>query len=341
MNSLHIPADTLDSWQDSANLVAQLMQVSACMITAVTKKTCTVRVINKSKDNPFLLKERLPFNKDDLCRRVVDSNKTVYIEALEASNDNHNMRCYLGKPIHWPDGQVFGTLSVMDTQPREFTSELMVVFDHMSNVIENQLALVHEQDQHEHTQIALDRYQQQYKEFTSRDPLTGAYNRRALQELAIAELSRTTRRSGCFALALLDVDHFKQINDEYGNTVGDAVLKHLVISLDDMLRQSDFVARFGGEEFCLLLPEMDASKAYEILERIRKKLCSKAVEYNGHSIYYTASIGVALFETGMITTVEELLNMAEGALSEAKSSGRNKVVVATIDTQEQAMYSAF
>lgn len=341
MNSLRIPANILELWQESANLLAQLMRVSACMITAVTKKTCTVRVINKSEDNPFLLRERLPFNKDDLCRRVVDLDETVCIEALEPRAENHNMKCYLGKPIHWPDGSVFGTLSVMDIQARAFEPELMNVFDHFARFLESQLALVYEQDQHEHAQIALDRYQQQYKEFTSRDPLTGAYNRRALQELAIAELSRTTRRSGCFALALLDVDHFKQINDEYGNTVGDSVLKHLVMSLEEMLRQSDFVARFGGEEFCLLMPEMDASKAFDILERIRKKLCSKSIEYNGHSIYYTVSIGVSLFETGMITTVEELLNMAEGALSDAKGSGRNKVVVASLDTQEQAIYSAF
>jgi diguanylate cyclase (GGDEF)-like protein len=321
--------------------MAELLEASACMISSVTKKTCTVRALNRSRENPFLIKERLPFNKDDLCRQVVDTDKKLMIENLDDSDSNHHMKCYLGAPLHWPDGEIYGTLSVMDTKPRQFGGDLMVMFNQLLALTEHQLALVYERDQHEHTLVTLDRYEQQYKEFTSRDALTGAYNRRALHELAIAELSRTTRKASCFALVLLDVDHFKQINDEYGNTAGDAVLKHLVMSLQGMLRQSDFVARFGGEEFCLLMPEMDASKSYEILERVRKKVASKAVEYNGNSIYYTVSIGLSLFETGMITTVEELLNMADSALAEAKGSGRNKVVVASIDTQEQAMYSAF
>ncbi|WP_284380510.1 sensor domain-containing diguanylate cyclase [Litoribrevibacter albus] len=340
MNFLRIPTEIIDSWQGTLNLIAQLMQVSACMITSVSSKTCTVKVLNQSNDNPFLLKERLPFNKDGLCRQVVDTNRKLVIESLDEPELYHEMKCYLGVPLHWPDGQIYGTLSLMDTQSRSFDEE-MAIFDHFHQLIEFQLALVYEQDQHEHALIAIDRYQQQHKELTSRDALTGAYNRRALQELAIAELSRTTRKAGCFALVLLDVDHFKQINDEYSNTAGDAVLKHLVMSLEGMLRQSDFVSRFGGEEFCLLMPEMDATKAYYILERVRKRILSKPVEYNGHSIYYTVSIGLSLFETGMISTVEELLNMAESALHEAKQGGRNKVVVATLDAQEEAAYGVF
>lgn len=341
MNLLRIPNDINESWQGTLNLMAQVTQLSACMISSVSSKACTVKVLNQSKDNPFLLKERLPFNKEGLCRQVVDTDKKLVVEQLEDSEHYHEMKSYLGAPLHWPDGRIYGTLSVMDTEPNAFDDALMVIFDQFLNILESQLALVYERDQHENALISLDRYQQQYKEFTSRDALTGAYNRRALQELAIAELSRTTRKSGCFALVLLDIDHFKQINDEYSNTAGDAVLKHLVMSLEGMLRQSDFVARFGGEEFCLLMPEMDATKAYDTLERIRKQILCKPVDYNGHSIYYTISIGLSLFETGMITTVEELLNMAENALNEAKHGGRNKVVVASVDVPEQTAMGIF
>jgi len=320
--------------------MAQLMQVSTCLITSVTKSSCTVQVVSQSKENPFLLKERLPFKKDDLCRQVVDQNETLFFEDLDDQTQFHDMKCYLGTPLRWPNGSVYGTLSLLDTRVRKFEPELMAIFEQLHQLTEFQLSLIYEREQHSHTKRSLEDHQLQYKEHISRDTLTGAYNRKTLQELAVAELSRATRKSGSFALVLLDIDHFKQINDEYGHLAGDAVLKHLVDSMQDMLRQSDFVARFSAEEFCLLMPEMDPAKVYEIIDRLRKKIAVKAAEYNGESVYYTVSFGCALFESGMITTVEELLNMAETALNEAKRTGRNKVCMATVESYEEALYSA-
>lgn len=340
MSALVVSREVFESWEKMLTLTAELMQVPVCLVSSACKTSCTVRAMNDSSANPFEMNERRPYHKNDLCHRVVEHKDTLCMNLVEDVYSEHGMKSYLGKPLLWPDGTVYGTFVLMDTMERNFGPELLAIFEQTHVNLECQLALVYEQYHHNNTQRSLAQYQQQYKELISKDSLTGVYNRRTLQDLAVAELSRTTRKAGCFALVLLDIDHFKQINDEYGHMAGDAVLKHLACSAQEMLRQSDFVARITAEEFCLLMPEMDPEKAVEILDRLRKRLASSPAEYNGNAIYYTVSMGCSLFESGMITTVEELLSMAEMALKEAKESGRNRVCLATQESYEQALYSA-
>ena len=159
------------------------------------------------------------------------------------------------------------------------------------------------------------------------DPLTQLLNRRALTERITAEMERALRYDASLSLLMVDLDHFKRVNDTYGHLVGDDVLRDFAQLLTRTIRTTDVVARFGGEEFLVLLPEADEAGAEHFAERIRS-----AVEEHefgarvGHpSLQLTASIGVATFPAARIESVEDLLARADAALYRAKADGRNKV----------------
>ena len=162
-----------------------------------------------------------------------------------------------------------------------------------------------------------------------RDPLTGLYNRRYLEEMTQRETRRAVRSEYGLGLLILDLDHFKKINDTYGHHAGDAVLREASSFLVKSVRAEDIVCRFGGEEFVVVLPMADLKATQARAERIRSRLRELTVLHKGESLgMITASIGVAaLPEHG--TSPKELLEAADAALYLAKREGRDRVVVAT------------
>ncbi len=161
---------------------------------------------------------------------------------------------------------------------------------------------------------------------TTVDPLTGACNRRHGNALLAAELSRYQRDGQPFAALMLDVDHFKAINDRFGHPAGDAVLCALVEAARSGLRPTDVVARWGGEEFLLVLPGSDAAAALTAAERVRAELAATQVVFpGGEPITFTVSIGVAVPTSN---DPDELLRRSDVALYAAKTGGRNRVVLA-------------
>jgi two-component system cell cycle response regulator len=159
------------------------------------------------------------------------------------------------------------------------------------------------------------------------DPLTQLLNRRALTERITAEMERALRYDASLALLLLDLDHFKAVNDTYGHLVGDDVLRDVAALLTRTLRASDLAARYGGEEFLVLLPETDEAGAEAFAERIREAI--EAFPFGARSgqppLRLTASVGVAAFPAARIESVEDLVARADAALYRAKADGRNRV----------------
>jgi diguanylate cyclase (GGDEF)-like protein/PAS domain S-box-containing protein len=153
------------------------------------------------------------------------------------------------------------------------------------------------------------------------DPLTGAYNRRQGDALLDAEFSRRARDGRPFAVMLLDIDHFKAVNDSAGHAAGDAVLVSLVQTCHAVLRSIDMVVRWGGEEFLLVLPDTDAAAAMAAAERLRAALAEAEVA----GVRFTVSIGVAV---PAADTPAELLRRADVALYIAKATGRDRVSLA-------------
>ena len=159
------------------------------------------------------------------------------------------------------------------------------------------------------------------------DPLTQLLNRRALTERITAEMERALRYDSTLALLMIDLDHFKKVNDTYGHLVGDDVLRDVGQLLSDTIRGSDIVARYGGEEFLVLLPETDDDGSEKFANRIREAVEEHlfARESLAEPLRLTASIGVAVYPAARIESVEDLFARADAALYRAKADGRNRV----------------
>ncbi len=176
--------------------------------------------------------------------------------------------------------------------------------------------------------IALDIENVRLRRVSVTDPLTGVYNREYLQQRLPAEIQAATRRGAPLSVAMIDIDHFKAVNDKYGHDVGDRVLTVVAQRLRHSIRKDDILVRYGGEEFLALLPDADLSRAREIGERMRHALQAAAVSGGpGISIEVRISVGVAEHEE--FTDVVTLIRQADTALYSAKGRGRNRVEVAT------------
>lgn len=159
------------------------------------------------------------------------------------------------------------------------------------------------------------------------DPLTQLLNRRALTETITAEMERALRYDSALALLMIDLDHFKRVNDTYGHLIGDDVLRDVAGILRELTRGNDVAARYGGEEFLVLLPETDDAGADAFAERVREAIAeaSFATRPREEGLSITASIGVATFPAARIETVEDLFARADAALYRAKADGRDRV----------------
>jgi diguanylate cyclase (GGDEF)-like protein len=157
-----------------------------------------------------------------------------------------------------------------------------------------------------------------------RDPLTGAGNRVALDKTLEREVELAKRHSQPLSVLMLDIDHFKNVNDTYGHAMGDEVLKQVVKSITACIRQTDMCFRYGGEEFLIMLASADTEGAYRIAERIRSSIEDAIFTHEKGSLNITSSIGSAtLYATD---TMSSICERADSALYKAKNSGRNRVI---------------
>lgn len=168
------------------------------------------------------------------------------------------------------------------------------------------------------------------KQQSIRDPLTGLNNRRLFEDALNRELARLTRTGKPLAVVMMDVDHFKRFNDTYGHEAGDIVLKEVAQSLAGLTRASDVVCRYGGEEFCMLLPEAGPQAALDKAELLRARICSLKVKQHGALLDpVTMSFGIAVAPWHG-DTIDQLVREADLAMYKAKSAGRNRVELAPL-----------
>jgi diguanylate cyclase (GGDEF)-like protein len=158
-----------------------------------------------------------------------------------------------------------------------------------------------------------------------RDPLTQLFNRRYLLDRLDSELKFARRHQTTISLLLLDLDHFKRLNDSHGHLAGDAVLVNLAAALTHAVRDEDVVARFGGEEIAIILRAIPLERAVQLAERLRKLIESTITDHNGVELRTTASIGAATFPNTPAERVEDLIEAADRALYKSKDKGRNRV----------------
>src|SRR5215207_1114040 len=158
------------------------------------------------------------------------------------------------------------------------------------------------------------------------DPLTGLQNRRSLFELGRVEFARMQRMKRSFCCMMLDLDHFKKINDEYGHLIGDHVLQEFARRCKNLVREVDLVGRYGGEELIILLPETDIPTSMQVAERLCTSIASEPIKIFNKEISVTVSIGVATQDENT-TDLETLIARADQAMYIAKHKGRNRVAL--------------
>jgi diguanylate cyclase (GGDEF)-like protein len=165
-------------------------------------------------------------------------------------------------------------------------------------------------------------------EISARDSLTGLYNRLYVMEKIDSEMNRSVRHGFPVSLLMLDIDHFKRVNDSFGHSAGDGVLRSVAQVLRDSCRVYDVPSRYGGEEFCVVLPETKVGNTTVVAERIRERMAAHRFEVGADSVIVTASIGIAgidSVESEGIVSPSTLIDRADRALYSAKHHGRNRV----------------
>jgi diguanylate cyclase (GGDEF)-like protein len=226
-----------------------------------------------------------------------------------------------------PSVQVFASEPSMVLQIEQEVLWRMVSASH--EIARNLLYIMSERVRYSNLVVADSlEMQRKYQQFATIDALTGLHNRRWLDDMFEREIRRSERDSLAACLLMIDIDHFKSINDEYGHLTGDRVLIAVGESIRKPLRPNDMVARYGGEEFSVLLPETTLENAVGIAERLRERVSEATVgNIEGSKLTVTVSIGVTEFKPGDL--LDSVIASADLAMYHAKKSGRNCVRVAS------------
>ncbi len=156
------------------------------------------------------------------------------------------------------------------------------------------------------------------------DPLTGLHNRRYLMDRLVQEMQRSDRHGEPLAFAMIDLDGFKPINDQFGHVLGDKVLRAVGNAISKSIRVSDVAARYGGDEFGIILPQTPAEGAMRVCERLLRAISELVLQDEGRTCRVTASLGLAYYPADDVDTPEDLVHSADGALYGAKRSGKNR-----------------
>ncbi|MGW6780306.1 GGDEF domain-containing protein [Brucella pseudogrignonensis] len=175
--------------------------------------------------------------------------------------------------------------------------------------------------------MCTDQVRRRWERVASKDYLTGLPNRRTLNDVGTERFERVRHLQVCHALAVLDIDDFKQINDSHGHEVGDQVLKHVATCLQASMQADDFVARSGGEEFVIIFGERNSEFPLIATEAIRRTIAESSFVAGEDAVQVTVSIGVAQ-KKATSSSFESLLRKADRALYQAKSNGKNRVEMA-------------
>lgn len=255
-------------------------------------------------------------NKEALYVPVVNRNTAMRFPGA-LNDDKHEVNSLIYCPLMIKE-QVIGILTVQSYVVNAYTLSHFEVIKALASFIAIALNNSSKSEQLEKTAKTLER-------LSNTDVLTEIHNRRSILQLLEEEALKFKRYNRRFTVVMADIDHFKEINDKFGHDYGDSVLKTIAKVLVNSLRQVDYVARWGGEEFLLLLPETSELDASLIAERIRQQVEEMSIGYMGQQFNCTLTFGIAEYEESI--PLDQVIRHADQALYEGKREGRNRVVV--------------
>jgi two-component system cell cycle response regulator len=331
---LHEVTDALNSeeiYHILAQRVAHVLNIAKCSLV-IPQPGGEVGLIMVASDNPMLRNLEIQLDGYPEIRRALETNQPVLIADVQVdplytevrerwNNDGINVatKSVIAIPfaLHGAESGVFFLRTMTDGVT---LTETDVAF--AEEVIKTAVNAIEKAYQLESVQSD----KEKYRWLATVDALTGCMNRRAFTERLERELDRVRRYGVKLSVMMIDLDHFKDVNDTHGHIVGDSVLRQLGELLRDEVRSVDLAARFGGEEFVILLPDTDLEGAVVFAERLRKRVEEHDFAESGDPLRITVSIGVAAASAkGEVTEPESLTAKADEALYRAKNDGRNRV----------------
>ena len=322
--------DPDEIYQVLANRVMHALEISRCSIVLSGQNT-NVGTVVVAADRPEAGQFEIDLNGYPEVRRALETNEPVLVRDVETDpllEDVRNEWFARGQPIDTrsmlaipfemrgrPRGvfylRTFAGDAPLDEQDQQFATSVITT---AVGVIEKAYDMVDIRSAKE-----------RYEFLAATDPLTGCLNRRSLLDRLEGEFERARRYGLALSVLMVDIDHFKQVNDTHGHLVGDEVLRNVGALLRQELRNVDVIARYGGEEFIAVLPETPFDGARVLADRIRAAIAARPFKSDEGEFTVTASIGVTALNKDEMQTPEDVLARVDEALYRAKNSGRNQV----------------
>ena len=292
------------------SLVQSVLQVPICAVSLVDRERQWFKSIQglDARETPRSI---------SFCTHTIMTDETLVVpDALQdprfAANPlvlgEPHIRSYAGVPLQTPDGYNVGALCAIDTAPRDFSDAQLAILRSFASLVVDELEL---------------------RRIAERDHLTGALTRRGFVEQMKKEIARYHRHGRDSVLVMMDIDHFKSVNDRFGHPAGDEVLKAVSSVCLQNLRENDTFGRLGGEEFAILLTETGLAGGSDAAEKLRRAIEDLPIDVGG-GLRVTASFGVAGLAPA-VATAEDWIATADQALYSAKREGRNRCTTAAAE----------
>lgn len=311
-----ISTNVINKWQDIINLIADILNVPAGLIMKVTKDHMEVFLKSKNIENPYPSDGKDHLGHGLYCETVLATNSELLIDnslKYEVWKDNPDvaldMISYYGLPLQWGDGEMFGTICVLDNKDNNYSEKYKALMHQMKLTIETDLKMLE--------------FQSELFNLSMLDYLTETYNRRFLVDRLSDLLSKSIRDFQHFSVVFYDFDKFKNINDKYGHVVGDDILVKTSKKFTDSFRDDSFIARYGGDEFVVVLMGLNKNEAKEFMKARLHEIRSD-VDLKKYDI--ALSYGISYISSPEVTVTQILTEIDDEMLQIKQSKIISKFV---------------
>lgn len=301
----------ISAWQRLVNLMAELCGTPAGFIVQADDAEFKVVIANEKPENPYAAGSTISANVNIFCRKVVELDSPLYegkatenkawADNPEVTDDGFNT--YLGYPLHWPDGSVFGTICVMDLEKSEYDERYHTLLNHFRDMAEKELELCDKN--------------LQLKNIAFHDDLTQVLNRKGFFDRAVELISQSSGQNDLVHMCYFDLDNLKPINDSYGHGVGDQVIQRFAEHLSSVFASKGVVARFGGDEFVVMLTGYDDLEVEEYIDQLYQIIVNENLS---PELFYSVGHVSAMLVSAELTSLETLIREADKKMYQNKQS---------------------
>lgn len=311
----------LNKWQQTVDLMSQLYDSVNGSIVQFRHNEFNVVVTSNNEDNFLSRDDSWPIEMKSFCRRIVETKQQLYVQNTLTDDlwkeappvAEGPVRSYCGLPIYWPDGEIFGTICVIDTDESNYSSLLVRMLEQFCQLITADLKMLCDYEE--------------LKSLALTDELTGLYNRRGLSVLCEQRMKDARRSEQILGITYLDVDNLKQINDQFGHHLGDQCILTLAKVLELNCRDHDIKARVGGDEFIVIsLFEKGCTPPYNDLinDLAHRVMLNYQSEIEVHDLTHLTSVshGSIAFKHHEVQSLDEMIEKADALMYQHKQSKR-------------------